>query len=78
MYGLAYVLISNQFASLQAELDRTLAPFMRGSDAEFPREQLAFDDVTDALARLHRTRFRYNLDGSLTWLDPGDASYDLC
>src|SRR6185436_6295325 len=78
MYGLAYVLIPSQFASLQAELDRTLAPFMRGGEKEFPREKLAFDDATDALTRLHRTGFRYNPDGSLTWLDPADASYDLC
>jgi hypothetical protein len=78
MYGLAYVLIPSQFTSLQAELDRTLAAFMRGGEKEFPREKLAFDDATDALTRLHRTGFRYNPGGSLTWLDPADASYDLC
>ena len=77
MYGLAYVLIPSQFASLQTELDRTLAPFMRGGEKEFPREKLAFDDATEALTRLHRTGFRYNPNGSLTWLDPADASYDL-
>src|SRR5262245_66002899 len=53
MYGLAYVLFPKQFASLQAELDRTLAPFMRGSEQDFPREKLAFYDATDALTRLH-------------------------
>jgi hypothetical protein len=78
MYGLAYVLIPSQFASLQAELDRTLAPFMRGGEQDFPREKLAFDDATDALTQLHRASFRYNPDGSLTWLDPADVSYDLC
>src|SRR4051812_10071355 len=77
MYGLAYVLIPSQFGSLQAELDRMLAPFMRGGETEFPREKLAFDDATEALTRLHRTGFRYNPDDSLTWLDPADASYDL-
>ena len=77
MYGLAYVLIPSQFASLQTELDRTLAPFMRGGEKEFPREKLAFDDATEALTRLHRTGFRYNPNGSLTWLVPADASYDL-
>jgi hypothetical protein len=35
MYGLAYVLIPKQFASLQAELDQAMAPFMRGGDKEF-------------------------------------------
>ncbi len=78
MYGLAYVLISTQFTSLQAELDRTLAPFMRGGDAEFPRDKLAFYDATDRLVRLHRARVRYNLGGSLRWLDPHTHSYDLC
>ena len=77
MYGLAYVLVPRKFTSLQGELDQTLAPFMRGGDAEFPRERLAFHDATGALTRLHRTRFRYNPSGSLTWLDPADASHDL-
>ncbi len=78
MYGLAYVLIPTQFGSLQEELDRTLAPFMRGGEEEFPREKLAFYDVTDELTRLHGTRVRYNPDGSLTWLTPGEASYAFC
>jgi len=60
MYGLAYVLVPSKFKSLQTELDRTLAPFMRGGDAEFRREKLAFDDATNALTRLHRTAIRYN------------------
>jgi hypothetical protein len=78
MYGLAYVLIPSRFASLQSELDRTLAPFRRGGDDTFPRAKLAFDDATDTLARLHRSKFRYNSDGSLSWLD-SDAplSFDL-
>lgn len=78
MYGLVYVFVPSTFTSLQAELDRTLAPFMRGGDEEFSRDKLAFRDATDALMRLHRTRFRYNPGGSLTWLEPADASYDLC
>jgi hypothetical protein len=80
VYGLAYVLIPKQFASLQVELDRTLAPFMRGGDKEFPREKLAFDDATDALTRLHKTRIRYNPEGTLSLLDTGalsEAWYDL-
>src|SRR5258708_931348 len=78
MYRLAYVLVPTKFGSLQSELDRTLAPFMRGGDDQFPRAKLAFDDVTDALARLHRSKFRCNSDRSLTWLD-GDVatSFDL-
>jgi hypothetical protein len=78
MYGLAYVLVPSRFASLQSELDRTLAPFRRGGDDTFPRAKLAFDDATDTLARLHRSKFRYNSDGSLSWLDSDAAlSFDL-
>ena len=72
MYGLAYVFIPQEFASLQSELDQTLAPFKRGGEDVFPRDKLAFDDATEALARLHRCRFRYNADGSFSLLD-GDA-----
>jgi hypothetical protein len=78
MYGLAYVLVPSRFASLQSELDRTLAPFRRGGDDAFPRAKLAFDDATDTLARLHCSKFRYNSDGSLSWLDSNAAlSFDL-
>jgi hypothetical protein len=78
MYALAYVLIPQNFASLQAELDRTLAPFMRGGDDKFPRDKLAFDDATERLARLHRAAFRYDADGNLTWRDADAASsFDL-
>ena len=52
-YGLAYVLIPASFASLQLELDHSLAPFRRGGRGDFPDEQLAFDDVTADLRRLH-------------------------
>jgi hypothetical protein len=69
MYGLAYVLIPPRFDSLQVELDRTLAPFRRGGEDEFPREKLAFEDATDALTRLHRGTFRYNPNGSFSLLD---------
>jgi hypothetical protein len=78
MYALAYVIVAQDFASLQAELDRTLAPFMRGGDDRFPRAKLAFDDATEGLERLHRTAFRYNSDGSLTWREADVASsFDL-
>ena len=79
MYGLAYVLVPSRFVSLQSELDQTLARFRRGGDDAFPRTQLAFDDPTEALARLHRTKFRYNSDHSVRWLDSDDAalSFDL-
>ncbi len=76
MYGLAHVLVPRAFTSLQSELDRTLAPFKRGGEDAFPRDKLAFDDATDRLARLHRAKFRLNIDGSLTWLD-GDATPSL-
>ena len=78
MYGLAYVLVPRTFTSLQSELDRTLAPFKRGGEGDFPRERLAFEDATDRLARLHRAKFRFNADGSLGWLG-GDhtPSFDL-
>jgi hypothetical protein len=78
MYGLAYVIIPAQFESLQAELDRTLAPFQRGGEDVFPRERLAFRDATEGLGLLHGARFRYNPDGKIEWL-AGDAmrSYDL-
>jgi hypothetical protein len=76
MYGLAYTLVPSRFASLQSELDRTLARFRRGGDGAFPRDQLAFDDATDGLRRLHRVKFRYNSDGSVRWLDR-DAAYSF-
>jgi hypothetical protein len=78
MYGLAYVLIPAQFRSLQEELDRSLAPFMRGGDEDFPRERLAFRDATAELAQLHRTRVRYGPGAKLTWLDTKEVSYELC
>jgi len=78
MYGLAYVLLPRTFTSLQAELDRTLAPFKRGGEEEFPREKLAFDDATGPLTRLHGATVAFNRDGSLSLRD-GDPtpSYDL-
>ena len=54
MYGIAYVIIPTEFESLQAALDEALAPFRRGGPDEFPREALAFDDVTGELRQLHR------------------------
>ncbi len=66
MYGLAYVLLPHRFSSLQVELERTLAPFKRGDEAEFPREKLAFDDATESLTRLHHATVHFNADGSLS------------
>jgi hypothetical protein len=74
MYGLAYVLVPSRFVSLQSELDQTLARFRRGGDDAFPRAKLAFDDAMDGLRRLHRTKFRFNSDGSVRWLDHDDAA----
>jgi hypothetical protein len=56
MYGIAYVIIPTEFESLQVALDEALAPFRRGGPDEFPREALAFDDVTEELRQLHRLR----------------------
>lgn len=78
MYGLAYVLIPTRFHSLQEELDRSLAPFMRGGEDSFPREKLAFDDATEDLMRLHETAIRYNPDGSVTWSSVREISHELC
>ncbi len=77
MFGLAYVFIPIAFASLQAELDHALAPFMRGGDDKFPRGKLAFDDEMDSLAGLHRAKIRYNTDGSVTLLDGSAHTFDL-
>jgi hypothetical protein len=78
MYALAYVLVPRSFTSLQAELDRTLAPFMRGGDESFPRAKLAFYDETAALEELHHASFRYNPNGSVTWRSLDVPSYNLC
>lgn len=77
MYGLAYVLIPRVFDSLQMELDRTLAPFMRGGDDVFPRSSLAFDDTTEALSWLHQTAFHYK-SGCVTLRESNvGSSFDL-
>ena len=54
MYGIAYVFLPVNLASLQRGLDEALAPFRRGGIGEFPRDKLAFDDVTGQLRKLHR------------------------
>src|SRR5258706_14176763 len=74
MYGLVYVLVPSRFVTLQSDLDQTLARFRRGGDDAFPRAKLAFDDATEGLKRLHRTKFRYNSDHSVRWLDSDAAS----
>ena len=76
MFGVAYVLLPRKFESLQSELDRSLAPFKRGGEHDFPREKLAFYDETDRLARLHRSKFRFNPNGTFTDLEH-DLSYGL-
>ncbi len=53
MYGIAYVIIPMEIASLQHALDDALAPFQRGGPDEFPHEKLAFNDVTGQLRHLH-------------------------
>lgn len=73
MYGLAYVIIPSSFDSLQSELDRTLARFRRGGEADFPREKLAFDDATDSLGDMHCGKFQRNEKGSMQWLGGGDG-----
>jgi hypothetical protein len=54
VYGIAYVIVPTKFASLQRVLDEALAPFRRGGPDEFPREKLAFDDVTDEIRKFQR------------------------
>jgi hypothetical protein len=78
-YGLAYVLIPAAFASLQAELDRALAPFRRGGRGDLPDEQLAFDDVTPGLRRLHGSVLTVERSGQggITIRAPAEAQLHL-
>jgi hypothetical protein len=79
MHGLAYAIIPTEFASLQGVLGEALAPFRRGGPEDFPREKLAFDDVTDGLRSLHATRFEFQAKGGgvvIGGSDPAPA-YDL-
>lgn len=64
MYAVAYVIIPTEFVSLQAILDESLAPFRRGGPSAFPRQKLAFDDVTEDLRRLHRLPIQLNTNGA--------------
>ena len=64
MYGIAYVIIPVEFASLQAALDEALAPFRRCGVGDFPRGKLAFDDVTDAIRRLHAEPITLKAEGA--------------
>jgi len=66
VYGLAYVIIPIEFASLQGELDGALAPFRRGGADAFPHEKLEFDDVTGALRLLHTTPLEFEIGNGLT------------
>ncbi|BBU60393.1 hypothetical protein MSC49_03280 [Methylosinus sp. C49] len=66
MYGLAYVIIPIEFASLQGALDETLAPFKRGGADVFPQEKLEFDDVTGALRLLHTTPLEFEAGNGLS------------
>jgi hypothetical protein len=73
MYGLAHVIIPTAFTSLQATLDETLAPFKRGGADDLPRDKLAFDDVTEALQKSHRTKFEFDIaDGEGLRIAGGD------
>jgi hypothetical protein len=72
MYGVAYVIIPTDFASLQSVLDATLAPYRRGGPDEFPREALAFDDVTNELRRLHRQPIGLKLRGTSVTLESAE------
>jgi hypothetical protein len=81
MYGIAYVIIPTEFASLQAVLDETLAPFRRGRPGDIPQEALAFDDVTDDLARLHSLTITLKSEGAdvvvqSTDMTPGVYDFD--
>lgn len=80
MYGIAYVIIPTEFASLQGVLDEALAPFRRGGVGDLPHEPLAFDDVTEELRRLHRLPVTLTLeDGRVVLqtraLDIGDFDF---
>ena len=59
MYGIAYVIIPTEFASLQAALDEALSPFRRGGPDLFPREALALDDVTETNGGFTARRSRW-------------------
>lgn len=73
MYGLAHVIIPTAFTSLQATLDETLAPFKRGGADDFPSDKLAFEDVTEALQKNHRTKFEFDIaDGGGLRIGGGD------
>jgi len=45
MYGVAYVIIPVEFASLQAALDASLAPFRRGGLEDFSRDNPCLPQV---------------------------------
>lgn len=79
VYGLAYVIIPTEFTSLQGLLDEALAPFRRGGAGDFPREKLAFDDVTDVLRRMHTARFDFRIEGAGVVISGSDPAltYDL-
>jgi hypothetical protein len=72
MYGLAFVFLSPDSGPLQDELNRTLAPFKRGGDDDFPRRLLTFDSSTPALTELHQGQVEWSRNGNGTrWLGPG-------
>ena len=63
MYGLAYVIISDNFNSLQSALDEQLSAFRRGGLDDFPRQKLAFDDISGELKELHDQAVILRSDG---------------
>ena len=74
MYGVAYVIIPTEFASLQAALDDALAPFRRGGPGDLPREALVFDDVTEDLRRLHCLPIILKAEGAGVVLQSADVA----
>jgi len=63
MYGLAYVIFSGDFDSLQSALDEQLSAFRRGGLDDFPRQKLAFDDISGELKELHDQAVILRSDG---------------
>ena len=74
MYGIAYVILPMEIASLQPALDESLAPFRRGGLGEFPREQLAFDDVTGQLRKLHGEPIALKVEDARVVVRNGDTA----
>ncbi len=77
MYGLVHVLVPAGFSLLQAELDRSLAPFKRGGEEDFPIEALAFDDWTPLLEKVWRAALELDRTGQGVSFGADTATYAL-